>query len=112
MVIAGRRLGLAPSSLAVIETDGSYEQVDSLKVAFEGAPATGLNVFAHALEVVAGHPGIVARQQGLDGLCRTCQQCPVVTSCGGGRYAHRYRRPPECAALPRASQDAVICMTD
>ena len=84
-------LGLAPSSLAVIETDGSYEQVDSLKVAFEGAPATGLNVFAHALEVVASHPGIVARQQGLDGLCQTCQQCPVVTSCGGGLYAHRYR---------------------
>ena len=84
-------LGLAPSSLAVIETDGAYEQVDSLKVAFDGAPATGLNVFEHALDLLAGHPGIAARQQGLAGLCQTCRECPVVTSCGGGLYAHRYR---------------------
>jgi uncharacterized protein len=84
-------LGLAPAALAVIETDGSYEQVDSLKTAFDGAPGTGLNVFDHALDVVMRHPGIAARQQGLAGLCRTCQQCPVVNSCGGGLYPHRYR---------------------
>ena len=84
-------LGLGPAVLAVIETDGSYEQVDSLKTAFDGAPVTGLNVFGHSLDAVAQHPGILARQQGLAGLCQTCQQCPVVTSCGGGLYTHRYR---------------------
>jgi uncharacterized protein len=84
-------LGLAPVTLATIETDGSYEQVDSLKVAYEGAPATGLNVFSDGLNAVAGHPDIVARQQGLDSLCQTCRECPVVSSCGGGLYAHRYR---------------------
>jgi uncharacterized protein len=84
-------LGLGPAVLAVIETDGSYEQVDSLKAAFDGAPATGLNVFDHSLDVVAQHPGITARQQGLAGLCQTCQECPAVTSCGGGLYTHRYR---------------------
>jgi uncharacterized protein len=84
-------LGLGPASLAVIETDGSYEQADSLKTAYDGAPATGLNVFSHSLDQVAGHSGIAARQQGLAGLCQTCQRCPVVTSCGGGLYAHRYR---------------------
>jgi uncharacterized protein len=84
-------LGLAPVTLATIETDGSYEQVDSLKVTYDGAPATGLNVFSDGLDAVARHPDIVARQQGLDGLERTCQKCPVVTSCGGGMYAHRYR---------------------
>jgi len=50
-----------------------------------------LNVFEHAVDVVAEHPGIVARQQGLTGLCQTCRECPVVGSCGGGLYAHRYR---------------------
>jgi uncharacterized protein len=84
-------LGLEPVSLAVIETDGSYEQVDSLKAAFDGAPATGTNVFDHDLDVVARHPGIQARQQGIGGLCETCRQCPVVTTCGGGLYTHRYR---------------------
>jgi uncharacterized protein len=84
-------LGLAPAALVVIETDGTYEQVDSLKTAFDGAPVTGLNVFDHSLDTVAQHPGILARQQGLAGLCQTCQECPVVTSCGGGLYTHRYR---------------------
>jgi uncharacterized protein len=84
-------LGLGPVELVVIETDGSYEQVDSLKVAFDGAPATGLDVFRHALATVAEHPGIVARQQGLAGLCQTCRECPVVASCGGGLYTHRFR---------------------
>jgi uncharacterized protein len=84
-------LGLAPARLVVIETDGRYEQVDSLKTAFDGAPATGLDVFSHTLDAVGEHPGIAARQQGRAGLCATCQKCPVVTSCGGGLYAHRYR---------------------
>jgi uncharacterized protein len=84
-------LGLRPAVLAVIETDGSYEQVDSLKTAFDGAPATGLNVFGHSLDVVGQHPGITSRQQGVAGLCQTCQECPVLTSCGGGLYTHRYR---------------------
>ena len=84
-------LGLEPATLAVVETDGSYEQVDSLKAAFDGAPDTGTNVFDHDLDAVARHPGIQARQQGIAGLSTTCQQCPVVASCGGGLYTHRYR---------------------
>jgi uncharacterized protein len=83
-------LGLAPVELAVIETDGSLEQADSLKTAYDGAPGTGLNVTADSLDEMAVHPGIQARQQGLDGLCETCRECPVVRSCGGGLYAHRY----------------------
>ncbi|MET7440365.1 FxsB family cyclophane-forming radical SAM/SPASM peptide maturase, partial [Streptomyces sp. NPDC005568] len=84
-------LGLAPSDLAVIETDGTFEQADSLKTAYDGAPATGLDVHTHTLDEVAAHPGVVARQQGLEGLCDQCRACPVVRSCGGGLYAHRYR---------------------
>ncbi|MFE7767152.1 FxsB family cyclophane-forming radical SAM/SPASM peptide maturase [Streptomyces sp. NPDC057438] len=84
-------LGLDPADLAVIETDGTFEQADSLKTAHQGAPATGLDVFSHSLDEVAAHPGIVARQQGLDGLAPHCRSCPVVRSCGGGLYAHRYR---------------------
>jgi uncharacterized protein len=84
-------IGLAPSDLIVIETDGGYEQADSLKAAYEGAPATGYDVFGHSLDEVGRHPGIRARQGGLKGLCEQCRRCPVVTSCGGGLYAHRYR---------------------
>ncbi|MFC8675861.1 FxsB family cyclophane-forming radical SAM/SPASM peptide maturase [Streptomyces griseorubiginosus] len=83
-------LGLAPVEFAVIETDGSLEQADSLKTAYDGAPGTGLHVAVNSLDEMAAHPGITARQQGLDGLCATCRSCPVVRSCGGGLYAHRY----------------------
>ena len=85
-----RRWAWTPAALVVIETDGSYEQVDSLKAAFDGAPETGMDVFGHSLDTVAPHPGILARQQGA-ALCQTCQECPVVGSCGGGLYTHRYR---------------------
>ena len=84
-------LGLEPSRLLVIETDGSLEQADSLKVAYDGAPATGYDLFAHSLTEAAAHPAIRARQQGVNGLSQTCRQCLVVDSCGGGLYAHRYR---------------------
>ena len=84
-------LGLAPSDVVVIETDGTIEQADSLKVVYDGAPETGLDIFRHSLAAAAAHPDIRARQQGLEGLADVCQRCPVVASCGGGLYAHRYR---------------------
>ncbi len=83
-------LGLAPTDLVVVETDGQLEQVDSLKSAYEGAAATGFDVFTHSFDEVAAHPGVRARQLGLAGVSATCRRCPVVRSCGGGLYTHRY----------------------
>jgi uncharacterized protein len=83
--------GLEASDLLVIETDGTLEQADSIKVAFDGAPATGLDLFAYQLNEAAAHPAIRARQRGLDGVSQVCRQCPVVASCGGGLFAHRFR---------------------
>ncbi|MER5787178.1 radical SAM/SPASM protein FxsB, inactivated metallohydrolase extension form [Streptomyces sp. NPDC001980] len=84
-------LGLAPSDLAVIETDGTFEQADWLKTAYAGAPETGYDVFRHGFAEFAAHPGVRARQTGVDGVSDTCRRCPVVRSCGGGLYGHRYR---------------------
>ncbi|MBS2963240.1 FxsB family radical SAM/SPASM domain protein [Actinocrinis puniceicyclus] len=84
-------LGLAPAALVVIETDGSLEQADSLKTAYDGAGATGFNVFEHSFDQAAAHAGITARQGGAESLCATCRACPVVEICGGGLYAHRHR---------------------
>ncbi|MDX3864619.1 radical SAM/SPASM protein FxsBH, inactivated beta-hydroxylase extension form [Streptomyces europaeiscabiei] len=83
-------MGLAPTELAVVETDGTFEQADSLKTAFDGAPATGYDVFRHGFAEFARHPGVLARQSGIAGVSETCRRCPVVESCGGGLYAHRY----------------------
>ena len=84
-------IGLDPVDLLVIETDGSWEQPDSLKTAYDGAAATGLNVFAHPVDEVARQPGFAVRAGGLATLSADCRACPVVRICGGGLYAHRYR---------------------
>ncbi|MDQ7903254.1 FxsB family cyclophane-forming radical SAM/SPASM peptide maturase [Phytohabitans sp. ZYX-F-186] len=84
-------VGLDPADVAVIETDGSWEQADSLKTAFDGAAATGLDVFRHAVDEAARHPGIAVRQLGIGGVSDTCRNCQVVHRCGGGLFAHRYR---------------------
>jgi uncharacterized protein len=84
-------VGLAPVGLIVINTDGSLEQVDALRSAFNGAAETGLNIHTHAFDVALEHPAIVARQIGVAGLSPTCQDCAMHKVCGGGMYAHRYR---------------------
>ena len=83
-------LGADAVDLVVIETDGTYQQVDSLKIAYPGAPETGFDVFAHSVDTAAGHPGLVARMSGISALSEKCRACPVVRRCGGGFYPHRY----------------------
>jgi len=84
-------VGLSPIGLVVVETDGSLEQVDTLKSAYDGAAATGLDVFANTLDDVLAAPAIVARQIGRAALCESCLECPASRVCGGGYYPHRYR---------------------
>ncbi|MEU6708025.1 FxsB family cyclophane-forming radical SAM/SPASM peptide maturase [Streptomyces wuyuanensis] len=88
---ATESLGLDPVNAVVVETDGAIEQVDSLKSAHDGAAATGLDVFRHTFDDALGHPGIAARQAGAAALSAECRACPLLTVCGGGHYAHRYR---------------------
>jgi uncharacterized protein len=83
-------VGLAPATLAVIETDGSIEQSDSLKIAYEGGPETGLDVLRDSLDDVLGQPRIRQRQAGTVGLGPRCGRCPLLAVCGGGLFAHRY----------------------
>ncbi|MFD6226047.1 FxsB family cyclophane-forming radical SAM/SPASM peptide maturase [Streptomyces sp. NPDC060232] len=84
-------LGLAPAATAVIETDGSIEQADSLKSAYEGAAATGMALDTHSFDQLLEHPGFAARQLGRDALAAGCRACELVEVCGGGHYPHRYR---------------------
>ncbi|WP_218619479.1 FxsB family cyclophane-forming radical SAM/SPASM peptide maturase [Nocardiopsis flavescens] len=75
-------LGEPPSPVLVVETDGAIELHDSLKIAYEGAGATGLNVSEHGFDRV--------RPTG-DSPCSTCVDCPLFGVCGGGMRAHRHR---------------------
>jgi uncharacterized protein len=87
-------LGTDPGDLLVIDTNGDWEQPDSMKTAFDGAAATGMNVSGQAVDEVTAYPAIAARRGGASELCATCRACPVVRVCGGGLYAHRFRPGP------------------
>ena len=84
-------IGLSPSRIVVIETDGSIEQVDTLKAAYHGAPLTGLHVSRDSLDAALLLPGVAARQLGPLGLSAECRACDIHRVCGGGLYSHRYR---------------------
>ncbi|MFH8571543.1 FxsB family cyclophane-forming radical SAM/SPASM peptide maturase [Streptomyces sp. NPDC017993] len=84
-------VGLSPVVALVVDTDGAIEQVDSLKSTYDGAAATGLDVFRNTFDEALDHPGMAARRRGRDGLGAQCRRCALMEVCGGGNYAHRYR---------------------
>jgi uncharacterized protein len=84
-------LGLLPSTLIIVDTDGSIKQLDSLASTYPLAASTGLDVFNNSFDDALGHPTTVARQIGEDALAPQCRACTVLRVCGGGLYPHRYR---------------------
>lgn len=95
LVLGGRGglegLGLQPSTVIVVETDGRIRQLDSLSSAYSGAADTGLHVTSDSFDAALEHPTTVARQIGVDALAPQCRACAVMPICGGGLYPHRYR---------------------
>jgi uncharacterized protein len=84
-------LGLLPSTLVVVDTDGSVKQLDSLSSAYPGAADMGLDVMSGSFDDALDHPTTVARQLGVSALSAECRACPVMDICGGGLYPHRFR---------------------
>lgn len=83
-------LGLEEVSLITVGVNGDFEQVDTMKSVFAGAHTMSMNVLHHSLEDVMAHQNVAARQAGISGVSDTCQQCAIVSICGGGYYPHRY----------------------
>lgn len=81
-------IGLSPTAMVVVETDGMIEQSDVLATAFPGAAATGLHVSRDDFDAALRHPDLMARHAGLPTGCRGCDLRMV---CGGGLRAHRFR---------------------
>src|SRR6185437_3486842 len=84
--------GFGDVSLLTIETDGSYHDLDVLKITAEGRSALGLNVHEHSVIEACAAPALAehSRFLSLEGLSETCRACPEVMVCGGGAVPHRY----------------------
>jgi len=88
--------GLIGNSLAnylVIDTDGSIQALDALKVCCEGTPESGLNLFEHGFDDL--HKGLPLLHrvvhEGIP-MCATCDACRERATCSGGYLPHRYSR--------------------
>lgn len=84
--------GLGDVSLISIETDGSYHDLDVLKVTKDGATKIGGSVRDTSISAVAASPNIATHRRLLSkpGLCEACQICSIIEICGGGSLPHRF----------------------
>ena len=84
--------GLGDVSLITIETDGTYHDLDVLKVVGEGVTRLEGSVRDTPISAVAASAAIAAHRRLLTkgGLSATCRGCEVVDICGGGSVPHRF----------------------
>jgi uncharacterized protein len=84
--------GLGSVSLLTIETDGTYHDLDVMKITEAGQTALGMNVRDHSIEEACRNSTLMehARLLTLEGLSEKCRSCPEVKVCGGGAVPHRY----------------------
>lgn len=78
--------------LVIVETDGSIEAVDTLKIVGEFATSLQMNVFNSSFDEAALHPAMYSRMIGFEALCETCRSCDKLKSCGGGYIPHRFSK--------------------
>ncbi|HCR1326666.1 FxsB family radical SAM/SPASM domain protein [Pseudomonas aeruginosa] len=86
--------GFGDVSLLSIETDGTYHDLDVLKVTQDGATRLFGGVVDTPIADVAGSAQINRHRSFLrkEGLSLQCQDCDVVDICGGGSLPHRFSR--------------------
>jgi uncharacterized protein len=84
-------LGNALEDYLIIDTDGSIQGNDCLKICFEGASETGLNVIEHSFDQLhRGNPFVYKLMHEGIPLCEKCLLCPERDVCGGGPVTQRY----------------------
>jgi uncharacterized protein len=71
--------------MLVVESDGSYQLLDVLRIHGLGEVATGLGLQDHSLDDY-----LRDTKERFPQACGTCKACPVLPVCGGGYLPHRF----------------------
>ncbi|MFV8334708.1 radical SAM protein [Flavobacterium sp. RSP29] len=75
----------------VIETDGSIETVDTLRICGNGFTKTNYNVLKDELgSIFEGDQLAKLYYNAHNELSSVCKKCPIESICGGGYLGHRY----------------------
>jgi uncharacterized protein len=85
-------IGLQPTELCTVMTDGSVEAHDVLRIAGDGSTRTTFNIFEHAIDEIRNESRWKAARDASINLCEKCRQCKFMNACGGGYLPHRYSR--------------------
>jgi uncharacterized protein len=87
------QLGNPTCCYLVIETDGTIQANDVLRICEQGIAETRLNVFQHGFDDLVIGSSLV-RQITYEAmpLSAVCQACPERDVCGGGYLPHRYSK--------------------
>lgn len=83
-------IGRTHALFLVIETDGSVEAEDSLKVCQPGITKEGIHLRTHPLISALASPLNAQLTENHRTLPTACRRCPVRDVCGGGFVSHRY----------------------
>jgi uncharacterized protein len=85
---------LGPQTLTevVIETDGSLEPLDVLRICGDGMTRTGMNVKNDGIDELRETEIFQLCLKSQELLPRECLACPVYKACGGGYLPHRWSR--------------------
>jgi uncharacterized protein len=89
----------------VVNADGSYGMVDTLKTVPGQLQVTGMNVWNNSLKEASEFINSKAEALGATTLSRTCSTCPVANVCESGYVPHRFS--PENNSL---SNPSVYCL--
>ena len=82
--------GGGPMPYAIVETDGSIQANDALRVCAAALNHTGLNITSHGFDdLTQASPLARALFEGTIPPPETCSACPEVLTCGGGYMPHR-----------------------
>jgi len=84
--------GNSHNDVLVIETDGSIEAVDALKICGEGFTKAGSNVKIHSFDEAIETPLAKTYVMAHKYLSSKCLACPINEVCGGGSLQTRYSK--------------------
>tara|TARA_R110002073_G_scaffold148228_3_gene301254 strand:+ start:21282 stop:23372 length:2091 start_codon:yes stop_codon:yes gene_type:complete len=84
--------GFGDVSMLTIETDGTYHDLDVLKITTQGGTDIGLDVRTSSVAEAAKSEKIETHRRLLqrEGIAEKCKSCEIVDICGGGAVPHRF----------------------
>jgi|APFEC2959095171_1045051.scaffolds.fasta_scaffold00035_5 uncharacterized protein len=85
-------LGPQPLTDIMVESDGSWEPLDVLRICGDGFTRTGLDALQHDVEAIWNIPLYAAGLRNQSLLPSDCRSCGFREVCGGGYLPHRYDR--------------------